>query len=68
MMGNNVPYWVKNAFKRPTQRHIQELCQIPKIEHFAKIVNSLYPLTIFAKSFILDVWLGSECASVHYLF
>ena len=32
---------------------------------FAKIVNGLKSLTIFAKSFILDVWLGSECASVH---
>ena len=26
------------------------------MEHFAKIINDLKPLTIFAKSYILDVW------------
>ena len=31
-----------------------------KMEVFAKIVNSCQPLIIFAKSSILDVWLGSE--------
>ena len=30
--------------------------QIHKMEHFAKIVNGLKPLTIFAKSSIIDVW------------
>ena len=39
-----------------------ELCQTFKIERFAKIVNGLWPLTIIAKHFIVDVWLGSECA------
>ena len=33
-----------------------------KMELFVKIVNDFYPLTIFAKSFILDIWLGSVCA------
>ena len=30
---------------------------------FAKIVNDKKPWAIFAKNFILDVWLGSECFS-----
>ena len=34
-----------------------------KMEHFAKIVNGFQPLTIFAKSFILDVRLGSKFTS-----
>ena len=33
------------------------------MELFAKIVNGLKPLTIFAKHFIVDVFMGSECAS-----
>ena len=33
-----------------------------KMKLFGKIVNSFQPLTILSKSFILDVWLGSECA------
>ena len=33
--------------------------QTSKIELFKKIVNGWKPLTIFAKSFILDVLLGS---------
>ena len=34
-----------------------------KMEVFAKVVKSLQPLTIFAKSSILDVFLVSESAS-----
>ena len=33
------------------------------MELFAKVVNDFQPLTIFAKSYILDVWLDSEYAS-----
>ena len=40
-----------------------ELCQIFKMESFAKIVNGFQSLTIFAKRYILDVWQGSEYAS-----
>ena len=37
-----------------------------KMERFAKMVNGWKPLTIFAKSSILYVWLGSECTyAVH---
>ena len=32
-------------------------------ERFAKIVNGFYPLTIFGKYSILDVWQGSEYSS-----
>ena len=34
-----------------------------KMERFAKKVNSWKPLTIFAKRFVWDVWLGSEYTS-----
>ena len=37
--------------------------QTSKMERFAKIVNVIHLLAIFAKSSILDVWLGSEWAS-----
>ena len=33
------------------------------LEHFSKIVNGYQPLSIFVKSFILDVRMGSEYAS-----
>ena len=38
-------------------------CQASKMEHFAKIVKNYKPFTICAKTSILDVWKGSECAS-----
>ena len=38
------------------------LCQTMQL--FAKIVNGLQSLTIFTKSFILDVWQGTEYANV----
>ena len=41
-------------------------CQTSKMERFAKLVNGWKQLTIFAKSFILDVEQGSECASAIY--
>ena len=34
------------------------------MKRFAKIVNGIKALTIFAKCSILDVWHGSEYASV----
>ena len=42
-----------------------EPCQRPKIELFAEIVNGFKPPTIFAKSSILDVLLGSGCVSAN---
>ena len=36
-----------------------------KMELFEKIINGLNPLTIFAKSFILDVWIDFESASLN---
>ena len=44
-----------------------EPSQTSKMELFAKIVNGFYPLTIFGKSFILDIWLGSVCAPRIYV-
>ena len=40
-----------------------ETIQTSKIEPFVKLVNGWKPLIIFAKRFILDIWLGSEYAS-----
>ena len=40
-----------------------EASRTSKMELIAKIVNGWKPLTVFAKRFILDVWLGSEYAS-----
>ena len=34
-----------------------------KIENFTKIVHSWIPLTIFAKTFVLEIWLGYEFVS-----
>ena len=36
---------------------------VSKMELFTKISNGFQPLTIFAKSLILDIWQGSEYAS-----
>ena len=44
-----------------------QTCQISKKELFSNIVWGWKPLTIFEKSFILDVWHGSEYASEHIL-
>ena len=40
-----------------------EPCQTSKMELYVKIVEGGRPLANFAKSFILDVWQGSEYAS-----
>ena len=40
-----------------------ESCQTSKMKCFAKTVNGFYPLTIFAKHAILDVWQSFEHAS-----
>ena len=37
-----------------------EPSQISKTEYFLKIINDWKPLTIFAKSIVLDVWLSSK--------
>ena len=34
--------------------------QTSKMDRLAKIVYGFYPLTIFAKRSILDIWKGSE--------
>ena len=46
------------------RRCFQNLVKYLEMKLFAKIVNNWKPLTIFAKSFILDVWLGSD-TSLH---
>ena len=38
--------------------------QLIKVESFPKMAIRWKPLTIFAKNSILDVWLGSEYASI----
>ena len=45
------------------QRAYAEPCETSKMGHFAKIVNDLLLLTIFAKRSILDVSHGSAHAS-----
>ena len=46
----------QGAYSEPRQTSKMKLC--------AKIVHGFRPLTIIVKSSILDVWLGSEYASV----
>ena len=41
-----------------------ELSRISKMDLFMKIIHGWEPFTIFAKTSILDVWLGSEYATV----
>ena len=41
-----------------------EPCQTSKIKLLPKIVNGFWPLNIFTKNFILDVWQGSDYASI----
>ena len=40
-----------------------EPSQTSKMKLFVQIVNGLQPLTIFAKSSILDIWVGTEYAT-----
>ena len=64
---------IKNCFK-DFKQHLQKLysqalevyldpIQTSKMELFPKIVNTFQALTIFAKNSVVDVSLGSECAS-----
>ena len=46
------------------QRRIQSTCQTPKIEGFAKIVNSFQFLTIFPWRSIFEIWHGAEYVPV----
>ena len=45
-----------------------EPSEASKMEVFAKIVSNWKPLTVFIKSSMLDVWLGSEYASKTKIF
>ena len=45
----------------PIQRRILNASQRSTTELFVKLVKGSQQLTIFAKSSILDVWVGSEC-------
>ena len=47
-----------------TAKAYLEPSQTSKIELFVEMVNGFEPLTIFVKSSILDVCLGSQCVSV----
>ena len=52
----NNEYQITDAYSEP--------CQTSKMEYLLKKKNSPYPLTIFAKHSILDVWQRSEYTSV----
>ena len=52
----------RNAFDS-RERCFQNPSQTAKMELFVKIANRLKTWTIFAKHFILDVWLSSENVS-----
>ena len=41
-----------------------ELRQTSQMELLAKVVNGFQPLTVFARNSVLDVWEGSEYASI----
>ena len=43
-----------------SQGPYSEPFQTSKMEHFVKIVDDFWPLTVYEKWFILDVWQGSE--------
>ena len=65
----NTYFTINQKFFLPTQpsvlqRRIQNPTKHLKMELFAKIVDSSRPLTIVAKSSIVDVRKGSEYASV----
>ena len=44
----------------PNTESYAEPCQASKMECFVKMLNGFWPLTLFGKHFILDVWQGSE--------
>ena len=54
----------KNGFKLTYSEAQSELSQTSQMKFFANVINGRNPLIIFAKSSILDVWLGSKYVSV----
>ena len=50
----------------PASEVHSESSQTSKLKLFMKIIKEWKPLTTFKKSFIIDVWLGSECNCVIY--
>ena len=54
---------VHSTKKMSISKAYSEPCQVCEREIFAKIVCGFELLTIFAESFILDVWQDSEYAS-----
>ena len=57
--------WTGSLFLPPEFRGVfRTESDISKMERLTKAVNAQLPLTILAKSFILDVWWGSEYASL----
>ena len=54
----------KNGFKLTYSEEQSELSQTSQMKFFANVINGHNPLIIFAKSSMLDVWLGSKCVSV----
>ena len=62
--------WGKGLFE--TRRLLEEIRypeiysepnQTSKMELLVKLINGFQPLTNFAESSVLHIWLGSECAS-----
>ena len=60
--GCRVSGYSKLDLKDYVEKTCSESCQTSKMALFAKLVDGWNPLTIFAKSSILDVWQGSENA------
>ena len=58
--------FVKFSYFTCLSEAYSERSQTSKMELFWKIVNGWKPLTVFAKSFILDVPLGLEYDFVHF--
>ena len=55
-----------NFWRQKYPETYSETSQTSKMKLFAKIVNGFQPLTILAKSSSLEVWQGSEYASITY--
>ena len=58
--------WAQNDWCFYAKKY-SEPCQTSKMECFAKIVNGLKLLIIFAKRSVLDVWQGSKYTSTVFL-
>ena len=52
-------FWVAGCCTEVYSEH----GEMSKVECFAKIINDLQPLNIFAKCSVLDVWQGTEYTS-----